>query len=223
MAAAIVSTARREMLDRIRSALRDVPAEEQPADVAVARAYHRHGDLGAEARVELLAVRLRDYHAEVRQVAPESVAAAVAEACAQWGLRRVVVPPELESGWRPAGVEVVEDRGLSAAELDGIDGAVTGCAGAIAQTGTLLLDGRGACGRRVITLVPDHHICVVAADQVLESVPEGVAELARAVIEEHAPVTLISGPSASSDIELTRLEGVHGPRCLLVLIAGPGF
>ncbi len=216
-----MSTARQEMLGRIRSGLADVPAAERPADVGVSRDYRRGGELGPEARVELLRERLLDYHAEVGQAMPETIGQVVAQACSRWGLKTVVVPPELESGWRPAGVDVVEDRGLTAAELDGIDGAVTGCAGAIAQTGTLLLDGRGACGRRVITLVPDHHICVVTAEQVIESVPEGVAALARAVVDDQAPVTLISGPSASSDIELARVEGVHGPRNLLVVIAGP--
>jgi L-lactate dehydrogenase complex protein LldG len=218
-----VSGARQEILGRIRSALADVPAAEQPDDVPVERGYRRRGELGVEARIELLAERLRDYHAEVRTVGPDRVGEAAAEACAHWGLTEVVVPPELEAAWRPANVEVLEDRGLDPAELDRIGGALTGCAAVIAETGTLLLDGRGACGRRVITLVPDHHICVVTVDQVLDSVPEGVAALARAVIDDHAPVTLVSGPSASSDIELSRVEGVHGPRHLLVLIAGPGF
>jgi L-lactate dehydrogenase complex protein LldG len=115
-------------------------------------------------------------------------------------------------------VEVVVDDGLTATQLDAIGGAVTGCAVAIAETGTLVLDGQGASGRRVITLVPDHHICIVAADQIVEQVPEAITALAPAVQQHGVPVTLISGPSASSDIELSRVEGVHGPRHLLVLI-----
>jgi L-lactate dehydrogenase complex protein LldG len=115
---------------------------------------------------------------------------------------------------------VSEDAGLSADELDRIDGAITGCAGAIAETGTLLLDGQDASGRRLITLVPDHHICVVTVDQIVGVVPEAIAALAPAVRERRAPITLVSGPSASSDIELTRVEGVHGPRHLVVLITG---
>ena len=154
----------------------------------------------------------------MRRVAPDGVADAVARACEQWGLRHVVVPAALPSQWRPAGTAVVQDNGLTAAQLDEIDGAITGCAVAMAQTGTLVLDGEGACGRRVLTLVPDHHICIVAADQIVELVPEGIAALAPAVRERRAPVTFISGPSASSDIELSRVEGVHGPRHLLVLI-----
>jgi L-lactate dehydrogenase complex protein LldG len=136
------------------------------------------------------------------------------------GLRRIALPGGLSGEWRPTGVEIFEDRGLTPRELDGIDGAVTGCAVAIAETGTLVLDGEGACGRRVLTLVPDNYICVVEAEQVVETVPEALARVAPAVRDRRMPITLVSGPSASSDIELTRVEGVHGPRNLVVLIVG---
>ncbi len=130
------------------------------------------------------------------------------------------MPPGLPAEWRPGAVEVVEDGGLTARELDAIDGALTGCAVAIAETGTLVLDGQGVSGRRLLTLVPDNHVCVVRAEQIVETVPEGFERVAPAVREHGLPVTLVSGPSASSDIELTRVEGVHGPRNLLVLIVG---
>jgi L-lactate dehydrogenase complex protein LldG len=113
---------------------------------------------------------------------------------------------------------VVNDEDLTAHQLDAIDAAVTGCAGAIAETGTIILDGQGESGRRLITLVPDHHVCIVAAEQISGSVPEAVAGLAPAVHEHGVPITLVSGPSASSDIELSRVEGVHGPRHLVVLV-----
>lgn len=213
-----MSAARKEILSRIRSALADVAPGESPADVQVVRDYRRHGELGAEQRAERLAERVRDYQAGVRRVTSADLPAAVDDACAQMGLRRVVIPEALAPSWRPAGVEVIEDRGLTAAQLDAIDGAVTGCAGAIAETGTLILDGQGASGRRLITLVPDHHICVVTVDQIVEQVPEAIAALAPAVRRHGVPVTLVSGPSASSDIELSRVEGVHGPRHLMVLI-----
>jgi L-lactate dehydrogenase complex protein LldG len=129
------------------------------------------------------------------------------------------VPAGVPAPWRPRDVELVEDAELSAAQLDAVDGAVTGCAAAIAETGTLVLDGSPICGRRVLTLVPDHHICVVLAGQIVELVPEAIAAVAPAVRDGRRPITLVSGPSASSDIELSRLEGVHGPRHLLVLIA----
>jgi L-lactate dehydrogenase complex protein LldG len=216
---AAVSDARAEILRRVRGALMDVPPDERPSDVPVAREYERGGRAGRSGVVELLEDRLRDYRAEVRRVAGPSVARAIGDACRSLALTRVAVPPGLPAEWLPVeGVELVEDHGLSARELDAIDGALTGCAVAIAQTGTLVLDGQGPSGRRLLTLVPDNYVCVVAADQVVESVPEALARVAPAVREHGLPITLVSGPSASSDIELTRVEGVHGPRNLLVVI-----
>jgi L-lactate dehydrogenase complex protein LldG len=213
-----MSAAREEILGRIRAALADVPESERPADVPVAANYRRRGTRDPDELVSVLAQRLEDYHAEVRRVAPGQLPQALTEACRDFGLRRIVVPAALPAEWRPMGVELTEDHGLSAGELDQLDGAVTGCAAAIAETGTLILDGQGVCGRRAVTLVPDHHVCVVRADQIVDSVPEGIAAVRTAVIDEGAPITLISGPSASSDIELARVEGVHGPRHLRVLI-----
>jgi L-lactate dehydrogenase complex protein LldG len=213
-----MSAAREEILTRVRAALRDVPAAEHSDDVTVARAYRRHGERSPDQLLACLTDRLLDYHAAVRRVDAGGVGAAVAQACHELGLERVAIPPGLPRSWRPDGVRVIEDRGLSAHELDALDGAVTGCAAAIAETGTLVLDGQELSGRRVLTLVPNHHICIVHTDQVVDQVPEAVAGLAPAVREQGVPVTLVSGPSASSDIELQRIEGVHGPRHLLVLL-----
>lgn len=210
-----MNEARDAILNRIRTALRDVPPGERPSDVSVARAYRRW----AEADVALLTQRIREYNADVWQVPGSQVASVAGEVCARMGLRRVVVPPALSRDWWPDGVEIVIDDGLSALRLDEVDGAITGCMVAIAQTGTLLLNGEGESGRRLITLVPDHHICVVRAEQVVGLVPEAIAALAEPVRERHVPVTLVSGPSASSDIELSRIEGIHGPRYLGVIIA----
>jgi L-lactate dehydrogenase complex protein LldG len=217
-----MSAAREEILGRIRVALADVPESERPADVPVAADYRRRGTRDPEELVSVLAQRLEDYHAEVRRVDPGQLPQALTEACRDFGLRRIVVPAAVPAEWRPAGVELTEDHGLSTRELDQVDGAVTGGAGAIAETGTLVLDGQGVCGRRAVTLVPDHHICVVWADQIVDSVPEAIAAVRTAVVEKGAPITLISGPSASSDIELLRVEGVHGPRHLRVLIVSEG-
>jgi L-lactate dehydrogenase complex protein LldG len=217
-----VSGAREEVLGRIRAALSDVPAGEPADSVPVAREYRRRGERPLAELVERFAERLRDYHAEVRRVDAGQLDRAVSEACAAMKLRSLVVPPDLPSHWRPEGIEVVEDHGLTAQQLDAIDGALTGCAVAIAETGTLILDGQGVCGRRLVTLVPDHHICVVRERQLVELVPEGIAAVGPAVAERGRPITLVSGPSASSDIELTRLEGVHGPRHLLILLLSEG-
>jgi L-lactate dehydrogenase complex protein LldG len=216
-----VSDAREEILRRIRSALRDVPVGEQPSDVAVTRDYRRADQRPPEQLLELLAERLEDYHAHTRRIpSGGDIASAVGEICEQSRLRRLAVPPSIPSEWLPAGIEVVRDGGLSAHELDSIGATLTGCAAAIAETGTIVLDGAGTCGRRALTLVPDHHICVVDSSRVVGLVPEGLERVAPAVLERRLPITLVSGPSATSDIELSRVEGVHGPRHLYVLLVG---
>jgi L-lactate dehydrogenase complex protein LldG len=133
------------------------------------------------------------------------------------GVRRLVVPSGLRAEWLPGGFEFVVDDGLSAAELDGMDGVMTGATVAIAETGTVVLQNTAGQGRRAVTLVPDYHLCVVRVEDVVETVPEaftrleGTAELA---------TTFVSGPSATADIEMTRIKGVHGPRFLDVILAG---
>jgi L-lactate dehydrogenase complex protein LldG len=165
--------------------------------------------------------RLVDYRATVHRVAPgEPVADAVAAAVAAGvgsrpdGARPVlVVPPGLPAGWLPPSVEAVTDDGLPVARVDAADGVVTAAAVAIAETGTIVLDGSAGQGRRVLTLLPDLHVCVLRADQVVGTVPEAVGRL-----DPRRPLTWISGPSATSDIELNRVEGVHGPRNLHVIL-----
>src|SRR5205085_10441360 len=135
------------------------------------------------------------------------------------GLKKLVVAAGVPEDWRPQGVALLDERSASDPELDTLDGVLSGCAVAIAETGTIVLDGGPRSGRRAITLVPDHHICVVEEDQIVMLVPEAFARLEQAVRERRAPVTLVSGPSATSDIELNRVEGVHGPRTLVVVLA----
>jgi L-lactate dehydrogenase complex protein LldG len=209
--AAAVSS-RELVLGRVRSAL----AGGRPAPPA-ARTYRTAGVLDAEARVERFCARAGEYRAEVTRVG--EIAPAVADACDAQRARRLVVPAGLPASWRPDGVELVEDEGLTAAELDAADGVLTGCTIAIAETGTIVLTGAPDEGRRAITLVPDLHVCVVEEPRVVELVPEAVAAIAAAARDDRRPVTLISGPSATSDIELSRVEGVHGPRRLVVLVA----
>ena len=194
--------------DAILAAVRSATAGGTPPD-PVRRDYHQLGERTPDDRLDLLGERLLDYRATVRRVRSTELRAAVAELARG----RIGVPPGLPADWRPAGA--VEDHGLTPHELDALDGVVTGCTVAIAETGTLVLAGGPAEGRRALTLVPDLHVCIVRAGQVVETVPEAFAAL-RGVANR--PLTFVSGPSATSDIELKRVEGVHGPRRLVVVI-----
>jgi L-lactate dehydrogenase complex protein LldG len=199
-----VSEAREAILAAVRGATAGTAAPEP-----VARSYRRTGARSREERIELLNDRLLDYRANVRRVE----GARLREAIGELALGRIGVPPGLPEAWRPAGA--VEDRALGPRELDELDGVLTGCTVAIAETGTLVLAGGASEGRRALTLVPDLHICVVHADQVVETVPEAFDVLQHVA---RLPLTFVSGPSATSDIELKRVEGVHGPRRLVVVI-----
>jgi L-lactate dehydrogenase complex protein LldG len=208
-------TAREEVLARIRTAL---GTGERPVPEIV-RDYRLTGgrEPGDAALLDVLTDRLEDYKATVVRCAPSEVAAAVTDALrtALGGHTPgdVVVAPGLPADWRPDGA--VEDDGRPAVELAAYAATVTGVAVAIAETGTLVLDGSPLCGRRALSLLPDCLVCVVEADQVVGGVPEGLARLTPT-----APLTMISGPSATSDIELQRVEGVHGPRTLVVVLVG---
>ncbi|MEV0115774.1 lactate utilization protein C [Streptomyces sp. NPDC050844] len=189
-------------------------------DGAVERGYLReHGDRSTEQTVELLAENLADYRAIVHRAEAGQLPELLGRLLAERGSRSVLVPPALPTGWLPPeGPDRVEDLAThTARELDEVDSVVTGCAVAVAETGTIVLDGGPDQGRRRVTLVPDHHICVVRVpDQVVASVP-----LALERLDPARPLTWISGPSATSDIELDRVEGVHGPRRLeVVLVSG---
>jgi L-lactate dehydrogenase complex protein LldG len=190
------------------------------APAPVARDYRTAGqprDLAADELLELLVDRLVDYRALVRRSTTSLVAASVVAALTERGARRIAVP----QGILPAGLDRLEpgielvgdDPPLTAAQLDGLDGVLTGCAVAIAETGTIVLDGGTGQGRRILSLVPDYHLVVVTAAQVVAGVPEALARL-----DPARPQTWISGPSATSDIELDRVEGVHGPRTLEVIL-----
>ncbi|MFF8815365.1 LutC/YkgG family protein [Streptomyces pactum] len=213
-------SAREEILGRVRRALADVPAAEKPGDVPVVRDYLRvHDELTPGQAARLLAENLAEYRAVVHRTDTAGIPGRVAASLAARGSRRVVVPAGLPEEWLSAAgpeVERVPDApDLGPRELDAVDTVVTGCAVAVAETGTLVLDAGPAQGSRRITLVPDHHICVVRApDQVVCSVGQALERL-----DPARPLTWISGPSATSDIELSRVEGVHGPRLLEVVLA----
>lgn len=212
-------SSRERILGRVRRALADVPKDDTPYERAVARDYLReHGERTVEQTVDLLAENLADYRAVVHRTDEAGLAGVVAGLLAARGASSVLVPPGLDEGWL-ASTEVtrVADRAESTPqELDRVDSVVTACAVAVAETGTIVLDGSPDQGRRRITLVPDHHICVVRVpDQVVSSVPQALGRL-----DPARPLTWISGPSATSDIELDRVEGVHGPRTLEVVLVG---
>jgi L-lactate dehydrogenase complex protein LldG len=202
---------REAILGRVRSALAD-----RPTAPPALRTYRRRGALGEADRVALFCERVGDYRADVRRVTAPELEPAITAVLSG---RRVAVPAALP--WRPDGVELVTDDGLSPAELDALDGVLTGCTVAIAETGTIVLAGGPADGRRALTLVPDLHVCVVEESQIVELVPEAIELLGELVRTERRPLTLVSGPSATSDIELSRVEGVHGPRTLIVIVVSP--
>ncbi|WP_313661774.1 lactate utilization protein C [Cellulosimicrobium cellulans] len=216
-------SARDDVLARVRAALGGSTATGSAASGSVPRAYRERGDLapGSPEAVDVLVDRLVDYRAHVHVAATASeVATVVGDLLADAG--SVVVPPGLDDAWLGAlgdGTVVVPDARddpRTPEELDRVDAVVTAARVAIADTGTIVLDGEADQGRRAITLVPDLHVCVVRTDQVVETVPEAVRLLAS---HPERPQTWISGPSATSDIELSRVEGVHGPRTLHVILA----
>jgi len=205
-------SARDELLRRVREALHDVPAEAPPVE----RAYRRTGAAGPAA-ARLFAERVADYDATVSRVNAGELDRVIAERCRERSASRIAAPVDLPPEWRPPGVELVADEHLTKETLDTVDGVVTGCALAIAETGTIVLDCGARQGRRALTLVPDWHLCIVEESQVVETVPQGV-ELLEEAVREGRPITFVSGPSATSDIELSRVAGVHGPRTLDVLL-----
>jgi L-lactate dehydrogenase complex protein LldG len=213
-----MSVAREEILARVRRALADVPAGEEPKDVPVPRTYLQRE---SGTTVDRFLERVADYGASVRRVESRELLEAVAEACRDQGVERLAVPEDLPADWIPAGIEALPDAALAPAELDRIGAALTGCALAIAETGTVVFDAGPRQGRRALTLVVDVHICVVEERQIVDGVPTAFRALAHGLRTTRRPLTFVAGPSATSDIEFKRVEGVHGPRRFeLIVVAG---
>lgn len=206
-----MTSARDEILARIRAISRVAPPP-------LSRTYRRDSALTAGEQVARFCERVADYRAEVRQVTLSDLAAEIAESLGRQAARKIGIPPGLPSSWLPVDAELIVDDGLAPQELDQLDGVLTGCTAAIAETGTIVLSGGPTEGRRALTLVPDLHLCIVFESQIVGSVPEAIASLDGHVETKQRPITFISGPSATSDIELSRVEGVHGPRVLIVLV-----
>jgi L-lactate dehydrogenase complex protein LldG len=217
------TSSREQVLGRIRVAIGDAPAADAAAIgrewEALPRNYKRSPTLDRDAILELLEDRLRDYDAVVVRAKAGEVGAAIAAILAERGKRRLVIPAGLSEALGeplPDGFEFVVDQGLTPAELDGFEGVVTASTLAIAQTGTIVLQNVPGQGRRAPTLIPDHHLCVVQAAHVVETVAEAMARLQAT---SALATTFVSGPSATADIEMTRIKGVHGPRFLDVILS----
>jgi L-lactate dehydrogenase complex protein LldG len=233
--------ARAEVLGRIRRALADAPPGSAAALAAgggatAAPASHGPAPLSSQAPEALrhgspppaptsaadrFAERVEDYRARVHSASADTVADVVAEICEHHGARRLAVPAGLDPAWVPEAVEPVPIGAVGPDEiaaLDAVDGVLTACALAIAETGTIVLDAGPGQGPRAATLLPDLHVCVVQTGQIVPGVADAVAALHATVAGERRPLTWISGPSATSDIELDRVEGVHGPRRLEVVL-----
>ena len=216
------NSAREQVLQSIRAALRDVPRlDAQAIDAewrAIDRGYNRTGTLDRAAALELLEDRLRDYDANVVRAAAGEISQAIGRLLAARKISQLVVPAGLSEAIGeplPQGFDFILDTGLTATELDRIPGVMTASSVAIAETGTIVLQDVAGPGRSAPTLVPDYHLCVVRASDVVETVPEGMDRLAPTAA---LATTFISGPSATADIEMTRIKGVHGPRFLDVIL-----
>jgi L-lactate dehydrogenase complex protein LldG len=213
--------AREDVLRKIRTSI-GAPAVSSPAIEAewnaLPREYNRVGSLSREAVLEMLDERLRDYDASVIRIQSGAVAETIAKQLTERGKHRLVIPQGLAEALGealPTGFEFVVDEGLSTTELDSFEGVVTASTVAIAETGTIVLQNVAGEGRRAPTLVPDYHLCIVRASDVVENVPEAMARLAATA---SLATTFVSGPSATADIEMTRIKGVHGPRFLDVIL-----
>ena len=212
-------TARAEILSNIRSVtLMGIPAQTaSEAWQTIPRSYRQSGVLDIADRIILLEERLHDYGAGVYQTTQSEVTKTVTAILMERSKKRMVAPIGIDPDWLPMGFTFVSDDALSYNDLDACDGVLTGCTVAIATTGTLALCHGAGEGRRAITLIPDYHLCIVECSAVVETVSEAMHFLET---WKKQPMTLISGPSATADIEMTRIQGVHGPRVLDVVLVG---
>ena len=212
-----VGKTRQVMLERIRVALKDVPSSERAQDVPIDRLYRsstKHTNL-----LELAAERIAEYRARVEIITELELPVKIQESLERNQIRKLVVPHDLPEAWKPTHLELISEQSIQLEhhELEGLDGVLTACALAIAETGTIVLDHARGQGRRALTLIPDFHLCVVLESQIVDNLPAAMRALEPSVLAGR-PLTFISGPSATSDIELSRVEGVHGPRTLEVLV-----
>lgn len=215
-----MSNSKSIILDHIKKALNDVPGTQKASSDPEISGYHEESDYSYRQKIDLFAERVGDYKARVKIIGRGDLAASISTSCVREQVKKLVVPSGIPKQWLPDAVTIMNDEPdcLSNTELDASDGVLTTCALAIAETGTIVLNSGPGQGRRALTLLPDYHLCVVMADLIVGIVPEAFRKLDNTVKNSQMPITLISGPSATSDIELNRVEGVHGPRRLEVFI-----
>jgi L-lactate dehydrogenase complex protein LldG len=210
-----MSAARREILNRIHAATAPEPDQRVESYRAIARHYTVVAERDAAGRLDLFRQRLCDYGATVYRCGEHEISTTVAQALKTRQKTGLLVSTDIPTVWLPELFEFRSDAGMTYEQLDQSQGVLTGCALAIALTGTILLQHTEVAGRRALTLIPDYHLCVVFSQQVVETVPEGIRSIQNVA---DSPLTTISGPSATSDIEMTRVKGVHGPRVLDVIL-----
>lgn len=212
-----MTPAREAILASIREALSDVGRHGPGEDEPIPRAYRQVGIADRAASVAAFAERARGYKVRVEPAERAQAPSLAARLLGERGLVRMALPRDFPGDLLPEGFDLVPDDGLDNAAIAACEGVLTTCACAIAQTGTVVLDHGAGQGRRVLTLLPDYHLCFVEADRIVSLVAEAVAWVKPAVVNGR-PLTFISGPSATSDIELNRVEGVHGPRTLDIVV-----
>ena len=211
-----MSTARDEILERIRDAMGGSAPGREADYATIPREYLRRGVLEPTAKIDLFIDRLHDYGAKVMPSTEAELASVVADALRARGKASLLIPRDIPRAWLPDGFHFFRE-GPSYHEVDASEGVLTDCALAIAATGSIVLRHSAGEARRALSLIPDYHLCVVFAGQIVETVPEGIQQM-RAFAD--IPITTIAGPSATSDIEMTRVKGVHGPRTLDVILVG---
>lgn len=215
-------SAKDEIISRVRNALVDVPPGE--LDSEIPRDYRTKASQSPRSSWrELFTARVREYRAKVTVTDEESLPSVIDSLCRREGVKRIVIAPGFPESWHPPArpeMTVVPEleQPLSHHDLDQCDAVLTSSALAVASTGTIILDGGAGQGRRALSLIPDFHICIVREDQITGDIPAAFDRLNPPTASDPRPITFISGPSATSDIELTRVEGVHGPRNLHVLL-----
>ena len=209
-------SAKNEILARIRRTISSADETQRAREWStIERSFRKTGTLSSEDRLALLSDRLRDYGAGVHYASQDRVRDVLSQVLAGRSKKTIIVPKAWPEEWMPLGMKISHDEGLTYEALDQSEGVMTACTLAIALTGTIILRGGPLESRRALTLIPDYHLCIIKAEQVVELVPEAIERLHPM---STSPLTLISGPSATADIEMMRVQGVHGPRTLDVII-----